>query len=1407
MLDAIQTVVGRGVPSPSVDIAIITVIDEEYEAVRTAFELEESSDLDNSQRGYASGVVGSSERGTERTVVCYQCLTRGTNSANTLTSLVLTRWRPQYLLLVGIAGGVAGRDELQLGDVVFHDDIKYYELEKDTPDGRRPRSGLPYVPSPLLLDLARKIARQGADAWSIPGVTRPPGVGGQPKAIKGQLLCGEKLWSDPDSEDLAALLSRYDKALAIEMESYGVGTAAYEHHAYGSVQFLVVKGICDFVNQGPNQATRDKWKSFAAQSAARFARELVLAIGPSSTGVADYQPTSGLLDTSFFHGHTDQLAAVVDSIRGKGKLIDVRGPMDIGKTYLVHKAISLGLEHRSGASVRLLSSDSLADAPLEIIAGELRLNPESWGIHEFDESSPTDDLVDTILAELADREYIVVIDDCDLLLSEGADSQRKAQRFDADLELLLLRMVTEESRSTVILISEVGPALPDEIQRSPYYCTVELHELTREEIREWLADEDFQLSDSQIVDIESRIGSTPVVIGNLCSLLKTGIGELKDILTFLEGPRDQQYGKWLVGLAEHETHVLQTIACTRVPIGLPMLREVLDMEESSLRAVLDGLRSRGLLLVTHRGLVDLSRAFRKYIRRQTQDGFSQTMSEKIAAAYLSSARALNSMLPGVADLFREALYHYRTASRDSDAQSVFREALSTLYDEGARAFISGDYQAARQSAQQLLDLSEEIPKTPSAAMLCSNAHYYVAKAMDHAGEPTSHSIEQLWLAVTADSRNTKAWMRLVHSLASVLDLEEVPDDITEICDSATAKLRELSDGGESDYYSPLYGSLLLHRAQRCADVSKRNTLLYAVKRLLEGLGGDKSREAARLEGRYHSSLARFETDMDSRERSLEVALHAIDAGITSSAGPAPRLELERAFVLTDLGFYVRLTDRSHEYFGKASECLTGLCDSYPHWPRPLRLLGRLKVLSAKRILSREASLHLLLEAVDLSDRLELLTQSPRERVLRAWAVSEMADCPVLRKQDLAQREQWRREALYCLADAIGNEPVEDERIAMRFAQSVLDALTDKDIEIPRKERASLLRSAISRTTVTLESKCQIELSKMQGRLLVARAREIQKDLSRRREDQWEAARLPMERAVEVLRKACALDPVDPHCKVHLANALRTMAFRSVDKRSFEQLAGEALEEARRATELDPIEPLGWLGLFSLQKWLFQDTDAYKTFLRYLDVETDDQRALRSAPRLAEVAIHLTYGQDTAYARAALASAASLCARAYDAGSHSARLFVNYGRILTAQGLRDESGAVVGRILVGLGAAGNELFRIFTALKEGEAKLRDDAISEGALLGIVDPQVWNALGTYFKEYGDFDSADTCYQLALKLNRRDVIALTNRARLIAETGARPRLPEAEKYIQQASQWADWPFRRWVLEMKEELRSLRP
>ena len=92
------------------------------------------------------------------------------------------------------------------------------------------------------------------------------------------ILAGEKILQAYNAPEQKELLRRYDKALAIETESYGVASAVFRarsdkptfSHHYNPL-FLPIRGISDFVDVKKAKDQRVTWTKYAAQAACAFA--------------------------------------------------------------------------------------------------------------------------------------------------------------------------------------------------------------------------------------------------------------------------------------------------------------------------------------------------------------------------------------------------------------------------------------------------------------------------------------------------------------------------------------------------------------------------------------------------------------------------------------------------------------------------------------------------------------------------------------------------------------------------------------------------------------------------------------------------------------------------------------------------------------------------------------------------------------------------------------------------------------------------------------------------------------------------------------------------------------------------------------------------------------------------------
>jgi nucleoside phosphorylase len=230
--------------------------------------------------------------GGKHVVVEAQTSQRSNMAAEQFTARVLRVWRPRYLLLADIGGGIHGsaekaRDGLALGDVVVAEGLHYYELMKLVPDPNNPRREryIRWQPiSPRLSTIARDLDSI-VPRWRGEISAIRPDNANSSALLLGEIVAGDKLLSDPGAAEVAEIVRRYDKALAVDMESVGVAVSALEAADDGlALSYAVLRGISDWMDIQGNQATRDAWKPYAANAAVAAALALISAI-PSARDV------------------------------------------------------------------------------------------------------------------------------------------------------------------------------------------------------------------------------------------------------------------------------------------------------------------------------------------------------------------------------------------------------------------------------------------------------------------------------------------------------------------------------------------------------------------------------------------------------------------------------------------------------------------------------------------------------------------------------------------------------------------------------------------------------------------------------------------------------------------------------------------------------------------------------------------------------------------------------------------------------------------------------------------------------------------------------------------------------------------------------------------------------------------
>ena len=129
----------------------------------------------------------------------------------------------------------------------------------------------------LIANFAEALSRSPA-AWQSRLAVKE-GTDASPKVVIGAVVAGEILMGDSENAEQQRIMNFFDKALAFEMESYGVARTVYEFRSsvHYNPQFLIIRGISDLVNEGAaeNNAVRANWTPRAVRAAATFALVLV----------------------------------------------------------------------------------------------------------------------------------------------------------------------------------------------------------------------------------------------------------------------------------------------------------------------------------------------------------------------------------------------------------------------------------------------------------------------------------------------------------------------------------------------------------------------------------------------------------------------------------------------------------------------------------------------------------------------------------------------------------------------------------------------------------------------------------------------------------------------------------------------------------------------------------------------------------------------------------------------------------------------------------------------------------------------------------------------------------------------------------------------------------------------------
>ena len=249
------------------DVALMSVTTTEFQAVMHFHKWHAKTFVGDDQ----IYDVSTFERdGQERSLIHAKIGEMGMTAAAATAMKVIYTFRPRYIIMVGIAAGVA-KDEFEdqrYGDVIVPDVVWNYSAGKFvSPDkatirygdlGFLPRSTSEYIPEEIIPYL-RKAIESDENPCHV---------------YIGPMACGSTVVANRELLE-KQIYTQYQHTAGLDMESYAVVYAA-NHANRPKPMPLIIKSVCDFADSRKT----DEYQRFAAYSSCEFAKFLYEKILP-----------------------------------------------------------------------------------------------------------------------------------------------------------------------------------------------------------------------------------------------------------------------------------------------------------------------------------------------------------------------------------------------------------------------------------------------------------------------------------------------------------------------------------------------------------------------------------------------------------------------------------------------------------------------------------------------------------------------------------------------------------------------------------------------------------------------------------------------------------------------------------------------------------------------------------------------------------------------------------------------------------------------------------------------------------------------------------------------------------------------------------------------------------------------
>lgn len=255
---------------PAFDVAIITAL--EHTELEAVLNLPYGWSPIKYEGDVTSYYIGHFETkdGGKRSVIACSAPRMGMAASAVLTTKLCLKFRPKVLAMTGIAAAVKG--EAELGDILVADPSWDWgsgklTIKSDQVTFMSEPAQVPLDPGVAATLRTLAVSREYLDEIYVKfGGKRPP----HNLSLKvGPVSSGAVVLEDPAT--VALIKSQNRKTIGIEMEAYGVLSAAF-HLGQEAPVAVVLKSVCDFAD--PTKG--NEWQAYAAYTSAQYLDRLLV---------------------------------------------------------------------------------------------------------------------------------------------------------------------------------------------------------------------------------------------------------------------------------------------------------------------------------------------------------------------------------------------------------------------------------------------------------------------------------------------------------------------------------------------------------------------------------------------------------------------------------------------------------------------------------------------------------------------------------------------------------------------------------------------------------------------------------------------------------------------------------------------------------------------------------------------------------------------------------------------------------------------------------------------------------------------------------------------------------------------------------------------------------------------------